>query len=196
MLSGYAYKEWTWVLWRCWWGAFRQDCLGFAVRRLLLGQYLCFSGLFLFEQGWGQRNTQGHKQGAGRLQPFKTHNVSQLSDFIKQSLTINPLNTRAPLLYFIIFLFPKAACQSCWRSHTIQYFSLWPSYVIPSCALWLRWHPYVTTVLMYTVSSIQCCQWNPAELHVCIHEHTPPWVCFHTKSSVVAHEWWPQKQWL
>lgn len=159
------------VLHRGWWRAFGRDCLGFVVGRLLLGRYLCFSGLFLYEQGWGQRNTQGHKQGAGRLQPFKTDNVSQLSDFIKWGLTINPLNTRALLFYFIIFLFPKATFRSCWRSHTVQYLSLWHSYVIPSCALWLRWHTYVTTGL-YKVSCIQCCQWNPAEVRVCARART------------------------
>lgn len=62
---------------------FQKDCLGVVVRWLLPGQYLCFSGLFLYEHSWGQHNTQGHKQRACRLQPFRSDDVSQLSEFIK-----------------------------------------------------------------------------------------------------------------
>lgn len=166
-----------------------KDCLGVVVRWLLLGQYLCISGLFLYEHGWGQHNTQGHKQGACRLQPFRTDNVSQLSDFIKQGLTINPLNTRALLVYFIIFFISQGSLP---KLLTVLYrISLSLSYVIPSCALWLSWHPDVTTGLMYKVSCMQCYRRNPDSLmcvYTCTSMHLRGFI-FHTKSSFFAHEW-------
>lgn len=71
--------------------------------------------------------------------------------------------------YIYIFLFPRKPYQTCWRSPTAQSLSLWHSNVIPSTALWLRWHPYVTTVLM---SKVSCSGYSVAMGHTQVHT---PW---------------------
>lgn len=169
---------------------FRRGCLGFVVRWLLLGQYLCFSGLFLYERGWGQHNTQGHKQGARRLQPFKTDNVSQLSDFIKQGLTINPLNTRALLFYFIIFFyFPRQLAKVA--------DGLIPSN-ISLCGTHMSFHPvHFGSVGIRTWQLVSCIRSHAygvttGTLLSCMCVHKSMQLCgfvFHTKSSFFEHEW-------
>lgn len=159
--------------------------LGFVVRRLLVGQYLCFSGLFLKEQG--------HKwnKPAAAFQDRQCESAIWLHQI---GLDNKPPEYKGSTVLFNYFWFPKATCQSCWRSYTAQYFSLWHSYIIPSCALWLRWHPYVTTGLMYTVSRMQWCPWNPAE--VLARTCTAMGLVFRSKSSFFAHEWYLERQWL
>lgn len=92
------------------------------------------------------------------------------------------------------FLFPNAACQSCWLIPSKLSLSL--SYVFPSCALQLSWH--MTTGLIYKMPCIQCYRKTPG-LIPCVHMHTPTsfWVIiFHSKVSVFAPDWYSWTHWL
>lgn len=115
---------------------------------------MCFSGRFsCTSEARGSVTRGGHERGAGRLQLFKTDNVSQLSNFIKRGLTINPLNTRAPLSFYFPGRLARVADG-----------------LIPSnfslCGTRMSFHPvhfgsdgipYVTTGLMYTALPEEPC---------------------------------------
>lgn len=96
--------------------------------------------------------------GSRRAAAFQDRQCESAIWLHQTGLDNKPPEYKGSTVLFHYFLFPKATCQSCWRSHTTQYLYLCHSYIILSCALWLRWYPYVTTGLMYKVSFMQWCR--------------------------------------
>lgn len=142
------------------------------VRWLLLGQYLCSSGLFLYERGWGQRNTQGHKRGSRQAAAFQDRQCESAIWLHQTGLDNKPPEYKgSTVLFHYFFYFPRRLARVA-------------DGLIPSnfslCGIHMSFHPVHCTSshgipMWQLVSCIRCYQWNPTELRVC---RAPLWVCF------------------